>query len=277
MKNKIFQLSIVTVLVITGVYFYYLDNKDSVNLPKNIIEINLGISRSFLIAIPKGYLLFDTGYEKDYNRFLEILKKKKISLKEIKYILLSHHHDDHSGFVNNIVKYNPKVRVIINHRSVKLLASGKNNKNNGGGIINTRIYMLFRLKQIISPEWDLTFPSYLVRKKDIVLKDDEQLPQYIGLKAQVFYTPGHSSDSISLLIDKEYLLCGDLSSNFLNWAGASSATLFNENINEVYKSWKKMLEKKIKYIVPSHGKAFSSKRLKENLNVYSQKDLVKFF
>lgn len=276
MKKMLIAL-VLFIILLAGFYSYYSNNKDSVKLPDNITEIELSMTRVFLVKIPDGYLLFDTGYEKDYKDFLHALKAKQISVDEIKYLLLSHHHDDHTGFTNNLVQANPLLRVIVYEKSVKLLARGENNKKNGGGIINKRVYALFKLKQFITPDWDLTFPRYKIRKNDIILKKNEQLPRKIGFKGKVLYTPGHTSDSISIIVNYDYILCGDMAANFLNWAGASYATLFNEDIQEVYNSWKKVISNNIRYIVPSHGRAFEVQRLKENLGKYTQSDLVNFF
>ncbi len=173
---------------------------------------------------------------------------------------------------------NPSLQILIHEKTVPLIATGANNKNNGGGLVNRTIYLLFRIKQMLKPEWDLTFPPFIVPPEVIVLKGEKiDLQNLLGIDASVFLTPGHTSDSLSLVVDKKYLLCGDLATNFLNWAGASHLTVFNENLENLYNSWQQVIDMGIKTIVPSHGKPFSSQKLKENLHKYSQADLVRFF
>jgi glyoxylase-like metal-dependent hydrolase (beta-lactamase superfamily II) len=279
LKSKpVIILSITAAILILISYIYYSDNRDSVVLPENIIPLNQGITTAYLIKIPDGFLLFDTGYEKDYETFKKLLKKKNIESSLIKFIFLSHHHDDHAGYLRKIISEYPSIKIISHEKSVPLLASGKNNKENGGGIINPLIYTLFRIKQIITPEWTLTFPPFVIRSGDLIIKDELfSLKSLTGINASIVYTPGHSTDSISLLVDNDFLLCGDMASNFLNWAGANYLTLFNEDIINVYNSWQKLISLNVKYIVPSHGKAFSINKLKQNLNKYRQDELVKFF
>lgn len=265
-------------VVILSSYVYISDNTGIINLPKNIIPIDQGITVAYLVKIPGGYLMFDTGYENDFYKMLQIINEKNIKIDQIKYLLLSHHHDDHVGYIAKLLEAQPSLKIIVHEKTIPLLASGKNNTKNGGGIVNPIIYTLFRIKRFITPEWTLTFPPFNVRSQDIVLQGDFiKLPAEVGIKAFVAYTPGHTSDSISLIIDNEYLLCGDLSSNFLNWAGANHLTLFNEDIDSVYSSWQKVLSMKIKYVLPAHGKPFHSEKLKHNLYKYKQEDLVKFF
>ncbi len=277
-KNK-FLIPIALIIMISiPVYIYFSDNYQISDLPENIIAVDLGITSVYLVKTPDGYLLFDTGYEKDFNSFQNILIQKKIDIRTIRYLLLSHHHDDHSGFISQLTATLPSLKIIVHEKTVPLLASGKNNKMNGGGIVNPLIYSLFRIKQFITPDWTLTFPPFIVRPRDIILYGEiNQIPSEVGIDGVIVHTPGHSSDSISLLLNRSYLVCGDLASNFLNWAGACNLTLFNEDIDIVYKSWQKLISMNVMIIAPSHGKPFKINKLKNNLHKYTQKDLVLFF
>ena len=264
--------------IVLNSYIYFSDNAQTVTISEGIIPIEQEVTTAYLIKIPSGYLLFDTGYEKDFDTFKEILIKEKIDLNSIIYLLLSHHHDDHVGFIAELTERNPSLKIIVHEKTVPLLATGKNNKMNGGGIVNSTIFLLFRIKQLLTPDWTLTFPPFNIRSQDIIIQGEVQpLPAEVGIEGVIVHTPGHSSDSISLLYKNKYLLCGDMASYFLNWAGAKHLTLFNENINEVYKSWEKVISMDVKYVIPSHGKPFRIERLKNNLYKYTQKDLVKFF
>jgi glyoxylase-like metal-dependent hydrolase (beta-lactamase superfamily II) len=277
-KKTIFVVLGAIIFVALIAYIYYSDHRSLRQLPASIIPIDQGITTAYLVKLPHGYLLFDTGYAADYQSFTTKIAKRNISISDIRYCLLSHHHDDHAGYINTLLKKNSNIKVIAHERAVPLLASGKNNTGNGGGIINSRIYALFRFKQIITPEWDLSFAPFTMRASDILLKETAMhLPSDTGSNLKVLYTPGHTTDSISLVVDDTYLLCGDLASHFLNWAGASQLTLFNENVAQVYRSWRMVYGEGIKVIVPSHGKPFSADLLKENFDVYKQEELIKFF
>lgn len=280
LNGKKMKLVVLVVIISAalGAYIYYSDHRSLRQLPASIIPIDQGITIAYLVKLPQGYLLFDTGYSADYTSFASALAKRNISISDIRYCLLSHHHDDHAGYINILLKNQSSIKVIAHERSVPLLASGKNNTANGGGIVNSRIYALFRFKQIITPEWDLSFAPFKMRKKDIILKETAMnLPSDTGRNLKVLYTPGHTTDSISLVVDDTYLLCGDLAANFLNWAGASQLTLFNENVAQVYRSWRMVYGEGVKVIVPAHGKPFSADLLKDNFDVYKQEELVKFF
>ncbi len=282
MKVKKRRTLIITVLLATALAasgaVYFSDRHETVELPDGVKVIPLEFTNVFLIPLKNGYMIFDNGYEKEYDRFLQGLKGHGVDVMDIKYIFFSHHHDDHVGYLNTLTALNTSLRVILHEAGVPLLAAGKNNTKNGGGIINKAIYALFRLKMLITPAWDFSFPPYRVRKQDIVLKGEKAaLPKEVGLSATVLHTPGHSSDSISLIYKDKYLFCGDMASSFLLPAGAKYLTLFNENVGQVYASWEKALSMNVEFIIPAHGKPFKAERLKENLHKYSQDDLVVYF
>jgi glyoxylase-like metal-dependent hydrolase (beta-lactamase superfamily II) len=238
----------------------------------------MGIYSSYLVKIPDGYLLLDTGYDRDYKKFKSYLKKNEIELKQIKYVFVSHHHDDHVGFIGNLVNENSKVKLILHEKTVPLLLGGKNNKNNGGGIVNKPLYVLFKIKMSLSPKWTLTFPPFDIRDQDIIIRGERDfLPNEVGIDGKIIHTKGHTSDGMCLILMDNYIFVGDEASNFLNWAGAGNLTIFNENLDEVYKSWENIISRGIPYVIPTHGKAFKLEMLKKNIHKRKQTDLVKFF
>jgi len=60
--------------------------------------VKLGWTWCYLLKCTGGYLLIDTDYEKYYARFEKKLANLGIAASDIKYLLLTHHHDDHAGF-----------------------------------------------------------------------------------------------------------------------------------------------------------------------------------
>jgi len=40
-----------------------------------------------------------TGYDRDYPAYRKGLQKAGLKIEEVKYLFLTHHHDDHAGFL----------------------------------------------------------------------------------------------------------------------------------------------------------------------------------
>lgn len=277
MKIKVILIGIA--ILVFGIILYVISTRSQIaSLPKDVIAIEQEFTVSYLIKGNNGYVLFDTGYEHDYPVFLEVITKNNIKIDEIKYVILSHHHDDHVGYINELVSSNKNIKVIMNKYTTSLISKGMNNTNNGGGIVNPLIYALYRFKQFIKPSWKFQFTPYVKRTNDIEVNTEIfDLPSEVGINGKLMLTPGHSSDSMSLIYDDKYLFCGDLAAYFLNWAGAKHLTLFNENVEEVYKSWQRVLDMQVKIILPAHGKPFYSSSLEKNMNKYNNKTIVNKF
>lgn len=233
---------------------------------------------AYLLRARGGYLQVDTGYEQDYGTYRKVLEARGIAPDEVRWLLLTHHHDDHAGYLNALTADNPKVRIVAHARAETLLAQGENDKSRGGGLLNRRIYILFRLKRWMEPGWDLTFPPFRLRDGDLRVKEPKSpMLEGIGIGGPILYTPGHTSDSISLLRNDGALFCVDLASNVLAWAGAHHATLFNESMAAVYESWRRVLALGARRIYPAHGAPFDASVLREEMGHHRDADLIPFF
>jgi glyoxylase-like metal-dependent hydrolase (beta-lactamase superfamily II) len=244
---------------------------------KKPILIPLGISNDYLIPCEGGYLQIDTGYETNYRGYKNMLSTVGAKLCEIRYLFLTHHHDDHAGFLNELTR-EADLTIIAHEKARSLLQTGMNDKTNGGGYINQTIKVLAGIKMRFDPSWTLSFPPFTLREKDILISaDDDKLLRKIGIEGRILTTPGHCTDHIAIVLDNGDTLCGDAASSFLLPFGTRYATLFMTNMEDAYRSWQKMLDARAIMIYPSHGKPFSAEKFRQNMGKYKTKDLVRFF
>ena len=75
------------------------------------------------------------------------------------------------------------------------------------------------------------------------------------------YTPGHTEDSISVLLSDGSAIVGDVAMNFLNICHTRHSPIYIQDFEEMYGSWKKLIEHGAKTIYPAHGKPFSAEEL----------------
>lgn len=241
------------------------------------LAIPLGVSTVYLIPCHAGFLQVDTAYPQDYAAYRRQLKKKRIDPWEIKYLFLTHHHDDHAGFLNELTRDTP-LRIIAHQEAAHLLKSGKNDVNRGGGYVTALVKFLAGLKMRLDPRWTLTFPPFNLRETDILLEgDDNHILRELGLPAKVVHTPGHCIDHLSIVLDSGETFCGDAAGSFLLWAGTKYCTVFMTDMDEAYRSWKKMLNAGALTIYPSHGRPFPSSRLGQFMGRLQTDQLVRFF
>ena len=247
-------------------------------MKNDFITIKLSKTNCFLLKAKEGYLLIDCGYEWDRDLLVKRLDRHDIRASHISHLFLTHHHDDHSGLANYLVGKNPKIRVIMHKECARLIKKGENDTTRGGGYINKKIYFLSLVNKMLNPEWNLKFPPYSVRPQDIIINNEEDdTLRDIGISGSILFTPGHSADSISLLMDDRVLFAGDAAMNWLKWAGSRYATLFITDTDEFYSSWEKIIARNPRMIFPAHGAPFMPGKLLKNLRRIENRDLVKIF
>ena len=241
------------------------------------IIIPLSMSSVYLLPCQDGYLQVDAGYEHDYPIYRKYLSKTGIALESVRYLVLTHHHDDHSGFLNNLTR-DTAITIIAHKQAEALLKTGMNDKTRGGGYVNGLIKLGAGIKMRLDPRWSLTFPPFTLREQDILLTgDDDQVLRDLGLAGRVLYTPGHCVDHIAIVLDSGEAFCGDAAASFLLWAGTRYCTVFMTDMDVAYGSWKKMLEAGAQTVYPAHGRPFSAEKLRQNLGRIQTKALARFF
>jgi len=243
-----------------------------------MIRLSAGTTNAYLLEARQGWLLVDTGYERDEQRFLRALRRHHIRVEDIAFVLLTHHHDDHAGLTARLTAMNPMIRVVVHERSLPLLETGQNDLSHGGYWLNHRVRFLAKLKKLVTPAWDLRFPPYRLRQGDIVVTGgcNESALRSLGLPATLLATPGHSVDSISVLLDSGEALVGDAAAAFLGFAGTHHCVVFITDLDEYYASWRRLIDARVETVHPAHGRPFPIALLERDLHRNSSQDLVPF-
>ena len=92
---------------------------------------------------------------------------------------------------------------------------------------------------------------------DIALNDETLPLDDYGIAGKIVYTPGHTSGSISILLDSGEVIVGDMAMNSLPMRLSPGLPVFADNLPQLIDSWRKLLKKGVKSIYPSHGGPFS--------------------
>jgi glyoxylase-like metal-dependent hydrolase (beta-lactamase superfamily II) len=147
------------------------------------------------------------------------LKRKGIPIKEIHYLLVTHFHPDHAGLVQELK--NQGLKLIVPECQTGFLAS---------------FGEFFKGKKF--PYLEITRHDNLVLK----LEDSRRFLAGIDLQGEILHTPGHSDDSVTLIVDEGYAFTGDLHPSFMNIEDTRTR-----------ESWEKIHRHKIKRVFPGHG------------------------
>ncbi len=187
--------------------------------------VNVGYDSANYYVLSQGVLgqraarlLVDVGWPGTLPKLLASLKRKGIALQDIGYLLVTHYHPDHAGLAQEVK--NQGVRLIV---------------------LEPQLAGIPRLKTYMKPSHPYV---------DITLHDNVQLAvdesraflQGIGIAGTILHTPGHSDDSVTLVLDEGDAFTGDLP----YFVGVDALDIVGE-------SWNAIRSLGAKTIYPGHG------------------------
>ena len=188
----------------------------------NIVNVGYDSTNYYVIGSGRNRLLVDVGWPGTLGKLLANLKRKGIALDEIRYLLATHYHPDHAGLVQELK--NKGVRLIV--------AEGQRES-------------IPALKQWMKPE--MHYVDIDLRDNTIVtLAGSRAFLATLELAGEFVSTPGHSDDSVTLLLDSGDAFTGDLQ---------SESRADDASIAAVRKSWETIRAKNARTIHPGHGPA----------------------
>ncbi len=240
----------------------------------NFIVLGGGLTIQYLVPCEGGYLMVEAGDEVEFPRFLNKLKKAGVGIDEIRYLLLTHHHGDHAGFTAAL-RERSGCRVIA-HREARLpLEKGKNATIPEGGFSNRLIIVFTWAASKLTKSLKPRFTPVKMNQDDYLIEgDDDTLLRSLGVAGKILHTPGHSPDSIALLLDNGACFCGDAAMSFLHRLGLRYCCIYMTDVEEYYRSWRKMIAAGAQIFYPAHGRPFPPQKLQKNLDHLRQEDLV---
>lgn len=221
---------------------------------------NLGnrVVNNYLIPAEDGYILIDTGYPNGFRRFQKKLQKAGIDPKDIKYVFLTHAHDDHAGFLNEVLSVTD-AKVILHPKAIEVLKRGQNSFEGG---CSGRLAYFFCLILKLFGKGEHRFPAiredYLSR---LVTTDSEEF-RPLKDKFQVIETPGHTADHIALLMEDK-MFCGDAAMN--GFPSIKRVIIWIGNKEQYKCSWERIIGLAPRVLYPAHGKPFKTSDLERFL------------
>lgn len=192
---------------------------------ENLVTITIKSTHFYLIDFGKGKLLVDAGWAELLPRFNAGLKKAQVRYEEIKYVMMTHHHPDHAGLIQTVKRLSG-ARLLIHEKQIPYLPT---------------LAAFYKKTGEFEP---------VVVGHDDLVSPDRGVLAALGIRGEIVSTPGHSPDSVSLVLDSGMAFVGDL--HLPDMVG-------EESLAETRASWKKLAELKAELIYPAHGNPFRLK------------------
>ena len=221
----------------------------------DIYPIPLGPDRCYIIK-DKGIIMIDSGSPNKFRKFIKSINKISIKPEHIKLIVLTHGHWDHIGSAKEIKEITGakvamhKLEKECLEKSLKPIPPAVSR----WGHIFTKIMARF-IFLVNIPSTDV----------DIILENEDFSLFDFGIPGKVIHTPGHSSGSVSLLLETGDAFVGDLAMNGFPLRLGPGLPIFAEDLQKVKESWSLLLDKGAKMVYPAHGNPFSAKIIQKLL------------
>lgn len=221
-----------------------------------VYQTTKGRGNSYLVLDDGISILVDTGLAKSRVKLMEklddLLDKRSLS-----YLILTHSHYDH---VENaaVIKKEYGAKIIIQRNESELIKQGNTPILNGTNFITSILVAMGRRINRLN--------NYQKVHPDIIVDKEYSLSP----NCYLIHTPGHTSGSMSLIVDDEVALVGDAMFGVFRW---SVFPPFADNVPLMIRSWAKLLNTGCDIFLPSHGTFNSRKLLEKQYEKYKKKFL----
>jgi glyoxylase-like metal-dependent hydrolase (beta-lactamase superfamily II) len=192
-------------------------------------------SNVYFIQTERGYLMVDTGMAARGKAVEAIFSRAGIEPAEVSLIVITHVHGDHVGGLA-FAKELTGAQVLCHRIAADFIKQGRIEAVVGG----TRMGSIIAA---ISPK------KFKGVAPDILVDDEFDLNEY-GLAGKIIHTPGHSSASITIILDNGETLVGD---QVRGEHGKLSLGMFYEDEALLIKNLEKVAEYDSRIIYLSHG------------------------
>lgn len=191
-----------------------------------VITLSYKSTNCYLLKTNNGWIMIDAGWPDTLPQLLHLLKQKDVHVNDVKYLIVTHFHPDHAGLAQDIKAFG--IKLILHEAQVPFV-----DKLNSFFKRNPKVNF-----KDIDNENNIVISSF----------ESRQFLKNIGVGGLIIQTPGHSGDSISLIVDKCCAFIGDL-------PGLSLLEGYNDQtLND---SWKMIQDYNVKIIYPAHGKPYN--------------------
>ena len=220
-----------------------------------IFQIKLGLNSCYLIR-GRDIVMIDGGMPNKLKVFKRILARLEINPSDIKLIVLTHSHFDHSGSAREIRD--------LTGAKIAIHEGERTYVENGGMIIPKGVNTYGKLTKplLFSIFKKISFPKF---KPDILITDEPYSLSIYGIEGNIIHTPGHTAGSISVILDSGEAFVGCMAHNGFPFRLRPGLPIFAQDIEAIKKCWKILIDRDIKMIYPGHGKPFPVEVIKKSL------------
>ena len=185
-----------------------------------IVNVGYRSTNFWVVSAGTSRVLVDLGWPGTLGTLRANLDRMGIPLHEIRYGFATHYHPDHAGLAQELKQL-----------GMALL------------VLDTQVSAIPLLKQWTKPQ-DHFVDISLQGNVTIACAESRARLTRIGIAGEILPTPGHSDDSVSLLLDDGSVFTGDLT---------PPGFAVEEDVEKVAASWQLLRDRGATRVYPGHG------------------------
>ncbi len=193
---------------------------------RNIVNVGYLSANYYALDISDGKLLVDCGWPGSLPLLNAELKRKGIPFDQIKYLLVTHFHPDHAGLAGELTL-----------RNVKLV------------LLESQLAFISDMEELFRRKKMAYQPIHPEGGQLLKFSESRNFLSKLGLAGEIISTPGHSDDSLTLILDEGYAFTGDLH---------PPQMVTESELETTQRSWEKIRAHPVTQIYPGHGNVFST-------------------
>lgn len=155
-------------------------------VPHTIVNVGHRSTNYWVISAGTSRLLVDLGWPGEIRQMEACLARHGVPLAEVRYGLATHYHIDHAGAAQD-----------LKQRGMRLI------------VVDVQAAAIPAMAQWTKPQ-DRYVEIAMIDNLITTVAASRALLARIGLAGQIVHTPGHSEDSVSVLLDDGNAFTGDL-------------------------------------------------------------------
>jgi len=186
---------------------------------RNIVNVGYDSTNYYVIETATTKLLVDVGFPGTLPKLRHALQRTGIALSAIAYLLVTHYHPDHAGLAQEVKQQGTRL-IVLDHQVAAIPA----------------------LRRHMKPQYhyrEITLDDNVT----ISIAQSRAFLREVGIDGEIIATPGHSDDSVTLILDVGMAFTGDLPPPHM--ATDDGGTLAD--------SWAQIRARKVRTIYPGHG------------------------
>jgi glyoxylase-like metal-dependent hydrolase (beta-lactamase superfamily II) len=188
-----------------------------------IVNVGYRSTNFWVVSAGRSRLLVDLGWPGRAAELFANLERKGVPLTEIRYGLATHYHIDHAGAAQDLKK-----------KGVPLL------------VMEEQVQAIPLMRQWTKPADNYT---EITTHDNVVISTAEsrEFLKRIGIDGEILHTPGHSDDSVTLVLDIGAAFTGDLTLERM---------VAHEDPGVVARSWQLLRDRGVTTIYAGHGNPY---------------------